>query len=941
MADFRPANVPYSPLTDANERLPETSDYFHVNVSPDAFGAQIGEAMQGAGRQLQATGSQTMDLAARQQALSNETTVNNALTSYQQNNDAALYQPPKLDNNGNPIAGTGGYFAQRGAGAVNSYQAATAAVNGNYEQTRAALNPRQQVMFDQLARREHDYTLRNMGSHADSQGNVWQDQQTQAYLDTTSQSASLAAVNGNTDVFDQKIQNGEAAALHWADLKGYGSEWGQNQAQLFVGKTVMNSAKQMLDAGQIHEAAALLGSYEGKMDKGSVLAVKGALQGDRRAIEAQQAADQYLGQLNGNPSSQGQGQGQTDNTGIQQQDNRIEGKISLDGQTFDFASGGRNRGNVPLGTYKIGDFTTGDQRAQGGFSYQKDAFPILGSLPDARYPNAPRVGILIHQGSSADVSKVVTSGCLGISRDEWPQFEQALINTQKKYGNLVLEVSKTGVSIRPANGAPESATTSIDHFIQKAPEVRPPAGPDDLGTQGPVSTDTMVSALSGQESNGNPNAPTSTDGAQGEMQITPATWHDFAQPGEDINNPADNRAVGQRIVQHYMQTYDGDPARVAVAYFSGASNVAPAGSPTPWKADTSDSNGKSVSSYVSDVMQRVGQNPHAQKADIYANKASIIQDVRQKYADDPQMADAVISRVNAGMTISMLNQRAQQEAGIAQQDQALDEYLRPAMKGEPVDQLIPKLADDPRIDGKTREHIYNALQTMGQGKAYGSNFYDYFQKIHSTGTDKITNPADLLPLVDGQKLTLEGFDKLKSEMQAGKNIDGMATGDMIKSSMAYMKHQLSFSADYGSYKIPDPKGEDILNTQAIPAFYKAYQSGIAAGKTPYQLLSKDSPDFIADKLVSSFKRPDSELMKDKLEAGANDLPSPEKTGPSPYNFDITKANLSDSSGIEAARQAVWTQYLGSPKTKQDYDHAQADLNKLKDALSNGSVPTGN
>ncbi len=76
MADFRPANVPYNPLPDVNERMPESSDYFHVNASPDAFGAQVGEAMQQGGRQIQQTGAETVDLARQQQALSNETSVN-------------------------------------------------------------------------------------------------------------------------------------------------------------------------------------------------------------------------------------------------------------------------------------------------------------------------------------------------------------------------------------------------------------------------------------------------------------------------------------------------------------------------------------------------------------------------------------------------------------------------------------------------------------------------------------------------------------------------------------------------------------------------------------------------------------------------------------------------------------------------------------------------
>jgi hypothetical protein len=115
----------------------------------------------------------------------------------------------------------------------------------------------------------------------------------------------------------------------------------------------------------------------------------------------------------------------------------------------------------------------------------------------------------------------------------------------------------------------------------------------------------LASAIIGQESGGNPNIGTSVNGAHGIGQILPATFARFAKPGEDINKPEDNLAVSQRITDTYMQRY-GDPARAAVAYFSGEGNVAPPGSPTPWKEDRKDGNGKSVSSYVSDVLGRMG-----------------------------------------------------------------------------------------------------------------------------------------------------------------------------------------------------------------------------------------------------------------------------------------------------------------------------------------------
>lgn len=88
------------------------------------------------------------------------------------------------------------------------------------------------------------------------------------------------------------------------------------------------------------------------------------------------------------------------------------------------------------------------------------------------------------------------------------------------------------------------------------------------------------------------------------MQIQPGTWGIYAQPGEDINNRADNLAVGHRIVNDLMEKFGNDPAKVAVAYFSGEGNVSKDGA-TPFLKDSSDGS-KAVSSYVNDIMRRVG-----------------------------------------------------------------------------------------------------------------------------------------------------------------------------------------------------------------------------------------------------------------------------------------------------------------------------------------------
>ncbi|UEP31617.1 lytic transglycosylase domain-containing protein [Burkholderia sp. B21-007] len=103
-----------------------------------------------------------------------------------------------------------------------------------------------------------------------------------------------------------------------------------------------------------------------------------------------------------------------------------------------------------------------------------------------------------------------------------------------------------------------------------------------------------------QESNGGRTAPDNP------FQIQQGTFNQYAQKGESWNNVADRNTVAQRVLNTYNERYGGDLGRIATAYFSGDGNVAPAGSPTPFLRNVSDRNGKSVASYVGDILGRAG-----------------------------------------------------------------------------------------------------------------------------------------------------------------------------------------------------------------------------------------------------------------------------------------------------------------------------------------------
>lgn len=103
----------------------------------------------------------------------------------------------------------------------------------------------------------------------------------------------------------------------------------------------------------------------------------------------------------------------------------------------------------------------------------------------------------------------------------------------------------------------------------------------------------LTKAIEQQESGGR--NVVSPAGAVGPMQIMPTTWRQYAKPGEDIRNPLDNRAVGQRIVASLLAQY-GDPRMAAAAYFSGRPD---------YRSFRADVTGKSTASYVADVMRRM------------------------------------------------------------------------------------------------------------------------------------------------------------------------------------------------------------------------------------------------------------------------------------------------------------------------------------------------
>src|SRR6185312_5876350 len=475
---------------------------------------------------------------------------------------------------------------------------------------------------------------------------------------------------------------------------------------------------------------------------------------------------------------------------------------------------------------------------------------------------------------------VVQDALVRADRDAAKARFEALLPVNHQAANDVLEKNKDalGQDYAPLAGRLKAYTQDIaaNQAANKYTIGAAPAGTPTAAPQQPLTLAQVQHAIFGQETAYGANVKTSDKGAVGPMQVTPPFFQTYAKPGEDINKPEDNIAVGNRGIADLWEKAGGDPARVAVGYFSGPNNIAPPGYPTPWLNDKSDGH-TLTSQYVNGVMTKLG------RANLIMDKSDAFAQIDKDYANNPEMAIKVKQAVSQRYQEQSLAALAREKALQAEQEKHADDYTTRILKGNFYTagqngqsvSIVQEITNDPYLKASTRANLANMAEThmkrdVGHDvQTYGSNFYGYYSRIHLPPGDpnRITDMSSLYGDV-GNGLTVAGIDKLSAELQGRKTPDGEAESAMKKGALDYAKRHMTFQDDYGLLK--DPKGMDAFNLKFIPAFYQAYQQGISAGKTPAQLLSAESPDFIVDKVMKPYLRTDAQLMHDRLAAGADE-----------------------------------------------------------------------
>lgn len=343
------------------------------------------------------------------------------------------------------------------------------------------------------------------------------------------------------------------------------------------------------------------------------------------------------------------------------------------------------------------------------------------------------------------------------------------------------------------------------------------------------------------ESGDKSTAPVSVDGAVGPAQMLPKTFEQFAKPGEDINNPADNRAVSARYIEHLsnLPNVQGDPARIAVGYFSGEGNIAPIGSPQPWVANKTDGNGKSTQAYVQDVTSRM-QNQGA----MLAAKASAYDVVLAKTSNNPQARQVALTEINRQYSAAQTAALANDAARKAQTEAKLRDYGDKIRAGQPVDFLR-----DPDLTETQVEHLHTLqMQTIaerlnGAPGNYGPGAEAVRERIYSSGPDRIVNVEQLLPMVASGQLNPTGYT-WASSMLAEVNKPGAEADRQITSNFYEAARKKVTLEVAGAFtKIIRPERQEAWN-KALPVLNQAIAEGRAKGLTNAQMMDPNNKDSV-------------------------------------------------------------------------------------------------
>jgi len=213
------------------------------------------------------------------------------------------------------------------------------------------------------------------------------------------------------------------------------------------------------------------------------------------------------------------------------------------------------------------------------------------------------------------------------------------------------------------------------------------------------------------------------------------------------------------------------------------------------------------------------------------------------------------------------------------------------------------LADNPLTMQFLEKRAYYNLKNTGNmvsvDKAeFGSGFYDNLSKVYAppSSPGAITSADQLYKAEVAGQITPAGFERLKKEIDAKSTPEGQAALQMKGAMFNTARSQITSTNPTTGIK--DARGDQLF-TQWSALALANYDSGIKNGKTPAQLLTPDSPDYVGN-TIGNFKRSTNQQVADMLK-DAGSIATEQRTLPAIY-ADIKSGKISKADGRAEAEK---------------------------------------
>ncbi|MEI6282425.1 MAG: hypothetical protein WCP82_06885 [Alphaproteobacteria bacterium] len=330
------------------------------------------------------------------------------------------------------------------------------------------------------------------------------------------------------------------------------------------------------------------------------------------------------------------------------------------------------------------------------------------------------------------------------------------------------------------------------------------------------------------------------------FQIQQTTWDRWVKEGlvhagETFGEETAMRAVGNRAIDKYADQYrdpktgQPDPSRIAVAWFSGPGNVAPEGSPQPFRQDLGDGN-KTVSGYVADIARRLGTT---EKGQHMAVRAGVYDKVLSETEGQPYAVRAAAFKTVAQRLQASEIATASNTAALTQQREVkLREYgdqIRQGSIAQPWHQ-DPAMTEQQVRDLDDYQEKKFKPELQGSASNPGEGFAGAYQGVL---TGEVKNLEQLLPQLRAGKLTPWGYDfleaKIKKYKEPGQDIARRQEADGFASA----KRQITMDTMGGPVNAEKLKEWD----KAIIIGSRAVEQGREKGKTDAEIFDPDKGDF--------------------------------------------------------------------------------------------------